>query len=321
MSDSAETVTLETPTQPIPVPTPVETTPQEFSGKPGDLMADLALLNAQQNPPQVQETPTVEPEQPATAPVTPVPEKFKTPEGEIDEAKVHKSTMAAEEALQKYLEKERQLRMKQNEVAALQKGQPVPATPAAVPANVQLSALEIQVAQDMINEAAALGYQMPQAQAIAQARVQVRLFEASRSADHNMTEQLRQRIEDQDRRRELESIAKDDQSVFSPEGIEALSRIRQENPWVNQAPNPWQVAYDLHLASQTKTQRLKGTVSPTPTGLTAKAPPTPVGPAPRAIVQPTGPDLTSKQAIDAHLSKLDEAGQEAFFKGFGLKFR
>lgn len=320
--NEAETVSLEIPTQPIPVPPPATPAPQEFSGKPGDLMADLALLQAQQNPqPTASETPTVEPEQPATAPATPVPEKFKAPDGSIDEAKVQKSTLAAEDALQKYLEKERQLRMKQNEVAALQRGQPVPTPPAAVPANVQLSPLEIQVAQDMINEAASLGHQLPQAQAIAQARVMVKMMEAKHTAELSMTEQLRQRIEDQDRRRELEAIAKYDPSVFSPEGIEALSKIRQENPWVNQAPNPWQVAHDLNVANQAKMQRLNGTVTPTPTGMTAKAPPTPVNPAPRAIVQPTGPDLSSKEKIDAHVASLDEKGMKEFYGKFGLKFR
>jgi hypothetical protein len=321
--NEAETVTLEVPTQPIPVPPAPQETPKEFSGKPGDLMADLALLQAQQN--QVPSTPepvqAVEPEQPATASTTPVPDKFKNPDGTMNEARVQKSVLHGEAALARALEVEKQLRMKQNEIAALQKGLPVQATPASVPANVQLSPLEIQVAQDLINEAAALGEKMSQAYAIAQARVQVRMMEAKHSAEASLTEQLRHRIEDQDRRRELEAIAKEDSSVFSPEGIEALSKIRMENPWVNQSPNPWQTAYDLHLAQKTRQERLNGTVSPTPTGMTAKAPPTPVNPAPRAVVQPTGPDLSSKEKIDAHVASLDEKGMKEFYGKFGLKFR
>ncbi len=137
-----------------------------------------------------------------------------------------------------------------------------------------------------------------------------------------MTEDIRQKFDDQDRERQLSSIYENDPWVFSPEGIRTLAEIRKQYPHVNAAKNhEWSAAYDQHLANEVKKQRLNGKVSPNPTGLTAKAPPTPVGPAPRAIVQPKGPDLSSKDAIDAHVASLDDKGMREFFGKHGLKFR
>lgn len=297
----------------------------EFSGKPGDLEKDLALLAKEQEAaapasPEASQVAQNQPEITATAPVT-VPEKFKDENGQPDAARIEKSTVDAEVALAKYLEKERALRQKMNEVSQLSKVIPqstAPVSPAAVP--VPLTAFEIAVANDLINEARAFGYEMPQGQAIAQARVQVKMAEARASHEQSLTESLRIKLEDQERRTELESIAKNDPSILSPEGIEALSQIREKNPWINNAPQPWSMAYNLHLAEQTKAARLKGTVLPTPTGSTAKAPPAPVGPAPRVVVAPKGPDLTSKEDIDSHVKTLTREQEAAFWRSKGLKF-
>lgn len=315
--------TIPVPEGLAPTPPPVAT---EFSGKPGNLMADLAALRAEQNPAPVavlEPVVTPEPEQSATTPATPVPAKFQDAEGKVDQAKVEKSLFNAEQALAKYQEIEKQMRQKQNEVAALKLGSPIPVTPTAQanPQNVQLSPFEIQVAQDLINEAAAAGYQMPQGQAIAQARVTVRLYEAKHSADASLTEGIRQKLEDQDRRRELEAIGQEDQSIFTPEGVEALQKIRLENPWVDQSPKPWQTAYDIHLANQIRQQRLNGQVqTPTPTAKTAKAPPTPVNAAPRVVVKPMAPTLETKEQVDAHVSNMTREQEAAFWKSRGFKF-
>jgi hypothetical protein len=329
MSESAETVSLEVPTQPIQVPPPAPIpTPQEFSGKPGDLMADLALLDAQQkaqqNPVEVSKPVETQPEKTATAPVTEVPDKFKTPEGGIDVAKVEKSTLAAEEALKQYLTKEKELRQKQNEVAALRQGTPyqTPTQPVQQPAT-PLTAFELTVAQDLINEAAAVGYQMPQGQAIAQARVLVKMNEAKAAQEQSLTEHLRVKLEDQDRVRELETIAKEDAWVFSPEGVKTLYEIRQSKPWLNQSPTPWQAAYESYLAESIRKQRLSGTVTPNPTVQTAKAPPTPVSAAPRVSVQPVGPNIESmsKDQLNAHVAAMTPEQEKAFWASRGLKFR
>lgn len=311
----------------------------QFSGAPGDLYADLALLAkekgevapAASSPETVSDSAASVPEKTkvehprpdvtdkatATGDVK-VPEKFQAPDGSLDSAKLEKSTINAEEALAKYAEKEKALRQKMSEVHRLSQ-QPLQPQPPAANA-VPLTAFEIQVANDLINEARAFGYDMPQGQAIAQARVQIKMAEARHSAEASMTEGLRIKLEDQERRQELESIAKYDPSVLSPEGIEALSRIRESRPWINNSPKPWSEAYDYYLAEQTKAARSKGQVLPTPTGSTAKAPPTPVGPAPRAVVQSSGPNLQNKADIDKHLNGMNAEEMAKFFKSKGLRW-
>ena len=307
--------------------------PEGFSGKPGDFQKDLALLAGKtettQTPAVQEQPPVVEPEQPATAPVTPpeVPDKFKNPDGTVNQERIEKSTVNAEEAYQKYAELERKLRQAQNNVASLQKGVLPPATPAAAPVT-QYSQFEIQVAQDLINAHAEAGFQLAPAQALAQARVQVRLVEAKHNAEASRIDQIGQQLEDQDRRRELEKIAEHDPWVLSPEGIAKLSEIRENRPHVNAAPNKWTAAYREFLADQAMSQRLNGTVqTPNPKGLTAngqahKAPPTPVNPAPRVSVQPTGPNLNqmNPDQISAYAASLGTKGEAAFWKSRGLKF-
>lgn len=303
----------------------------QFSGKPGNLMNDLAALAAEQAPKEVPVMPQAEvnpqPEITQVAPAT-VPEKFKAPDGSLDTAKLEKSLVNVEEALARYQDKEKQLRQKQNEVNNLSRYQAAPNVAPVQPVapNVQqvpLTAFEIQVAQDLVNEAAANGYQMPHGQAIAQARVLVKMTEAKAAHEQSLTESLRIKLEDQDRRKELEAIAQYDDSVLSPEGFDALSKIRELKPWINQSPTPWTEAYNYYLAEQTKAARLKGTVLPTPTGLTAKAPPTPVGPAPRAVVQPVGPDFNSmsQAQITAHVAKMSPEQEKAFWASRGLRFK
>lgn len=306
----------------------------EFTGKPGNIMNDLAALAREQAvveapaAPQAQVTPQPEITAPVTtetAPPVTVPDKFKAPDGSLDTAKLDKSTVHVEDALAKYAEKERELRQKMNEVNRLSRQTaPTPqAQPAqAIPVPANLTPFEIQVANDLINEAAAVGYQMPQGQAIAQARVLVKMSEAKANHEAGLTETLRIKLEDQDRRRELEAIAKYDESVLSPEGFEALSKIRESKPWINQSPTPWTEAYQYHLAQRTQDARAQGTVQPNPTGLTAKAPPTPVGPAPRVVVQPTAPDVNamSQEQLDAYLASLNPAQTKAFWASRGLRW-
>ena len=299
----------------------------EFSGKPGDFHADMAMLAEEQGASAVitpmNEPELTQPETTGTAPViAEVPLKFKAEDGSLDTTKVEKSTVDAEAALAKYAAKEKELRQKMNEVNRLSTQNIAPNVAPVAPAvnQVPLTAFEIQVANDLINEAAAYGYQMPQGQAIAQARVQVKMAEARHLAEASLTETLRVKLEDQDRRRELEAIAKYDASVLSPEGIEALTKIRDSKPWINNSPSPWTEAYDYYLAEQTKAARLNGTVLPTPTGVTAKAPPTPVTPAPRVVVKPKGPNLNSEADINAHIATLKPAEEKAFWVSRGLRF-
>lgn len=312
MSDQAETVTLEVPTAPIPVPQPAAQAPAEFSGAPGDLMKDLALLDAQQNPPTVPEPQAPEPVQPATATATPeVPEKFKDENGNADQAKIEKSTADAQAALTKYLAMEKDLRRKMNEVSGLQKQ--APQSPTDAPATASPFAAQLEADMAKFGAGAVLERLFEAAKETAKA-------EAKRDVLSDVMADREERLEIKSRQ-ELEQIAKFDQGVISPEGLEALARIRAERPWIEKAANPTSEAYKVYLADQVIKARLNGQVTPNPKGPAAKAPPTPVGPAPRVSVQPTAPVLQTKEDIDKHLSTLDEKGQEAFFKGFGLKFR
>ncbi len=325
--EEASTIVVDLNQAPQAVGVAVATPPVPgFTGERGNFAADMAALKAESEPTPAVEPAVMNPEpesQPNTATAdVKVPDKFKAADGTMDAEKVAKSTVDAEAALAKYAAKEKELRQKMNEVNRLSQQNISPNVAPVVPAvnQVPLTAFEIQVANDLINEAAAYGYQMPQGQAIAQARVQVKMAEARYASEQSLTETLRVKLEDQDRRSELEAIAKYDQSVLTPEGFDALAKIRESKPWINQSPKPWTEAYDYYLAEQTKKQRLTGTVLPTPTGLTAKAPPTPVGPAPRVVVQPTGPDLSTQEAIDAHVKGLTPEAEKAFWKSKGLRW-
>lgn len=310
-------------------PTPMP----EFSGAPGDLQKDLALLAKQQNPqpPVVEEAPVVEPqtepEQSATTPATPVPDKFKNPDGTVNLEKVEKSTLSAKEALDRYRQIEREMRQQQNKVHSLGlPSQPQPAQPSTtqIPVNQPLSPLEQAMAQDMINTAAELGQQMPQAYAIAQARVIARGFEAKHAAELSVTESIRQELDDEKRDRELSDIAKHDQWVLSPEGIATLADIRQRYPHVNAAKNAWTAAYDQALAERVKKERQAGQVqTPNPTAKTAnRLPPTPVNAAPRVVVKPSEPNMSnwSTEQINNYVDGLPKKDQAAFWAKRGLKF-
>ena len=306
----------------------------EFTGAPGNFMQDLAVLAAERAARQqaAPPAPVVEPTPPqpettkatATAPVTDVPAKFKNEDGTASQEKIAKSTFNAEEALAKYAEIERKLRQTQNGVAALRQGAPVSVPTAALPAQVNTySPFEVQVAQDLIQAHAEAGIQLPQGQALAQARVSVKLLEARHAAEASLTDSLRERLDSQDRRTELESIALNDPWVMSPEGIETLGKIRESYQHVNASPRPWTAAYDQHLANQVKQQRLAGQVTiPTPTARTARPPATPVQAVARVTVKPTEPNfsgMTSEQ-ISAHAASLGPKGEAAFWASRGLKF-
>ncbi|MEK7126236.1 MAG: hypothetical protein AAB835_01995, partial [Patescibacteria group bacterium] len=113
----------------------------ELSFKPEDFAADLAKLAAEQTPPAMVATAQPEvkpisemPAQPSQAAVTPeppatqapapvpqavavvVPDKFKGPDGQLDTAKLEKSTVNVDQALASYLAKEKELKRKINEV-------------------------------------------------------------------------------------------------------------------------------------------------------------------------------------------------------------
>ena len=305
---------------PVPegfTPTPPAAEAPAFTGQPGNIMSDLAALAAEKAPTETKPV-TQEPEQPAataTAPETPVPDKFRNPDGTLNEERLAKSKAAA---LAEYHRIERELKQAQNQLHQV-KTQPA-APPVQTP--TQLTPLERSMAEDLIREAAAFGQQLPEWQAIAQARVMARGLEAKHSADLAVTEDVRTRLDDYEREKQLSAIADVDPWVFSPEGIKTLTEVRRSYPHVNAAKEPWQAAYDQHLANEAKKLRLSGQVqTPTPSARTVKAPPTPVQAAPRAVVKPVEPDMSnwSKDQINAYVDGLSPKEQQAFYAKRGLR--
>ena len=94
----------------------------------------------------------------------------------------------------------------------------------------------------------------------------------------SQTEELRRRVEDNERRRELQGMIQDDPTLLSDQMVERLWEVRQNNPWINQSPEPWKAALTFYRGSTVK----RGSqVVPNPKGDAAKPPATPVSPVSR----------------------------------------
>lgn len=261
-------------------------------------------------------TPAPAPVAPAPAPVqaadpkpvdTTVPPKFLKPDGTVDEAKVEKSTKSVEEMIAHYRAKEREAQQLQNRVnnppAQPQAApQPVPQAAPQIAPNAPLNQLERDIATAIFQDAAAMGAPIAEGHAIALARAQIRVAEIKYAAEMDATKELRARVEDNERRRELQGLIDANPELLSAEMADTLWRVRQENPWLNQAPEPWKAAL-IHLQG---TQGRAGQVqTPIPTGVTAKAPATPVTPVAR--VQPTvnlaNPHSMTNEQLEAEIRK------------------
>lgn len=261
---------------------------------------------AQQAQPAAQGQPAVT-EQPAPQENQPVavPPKFQNPDGTVNEANLDKSTRTLEERIAKFRELEKTHSQLQNKANNPQVQEAVQQSQA--PGfNVPLSPLEIQVARDLIASHNAVGLQLSDAQAIAQARVQVRLQEARLEAERSTTEQLRRRVEDNDRRVELQDLANNHPELMTDEMAEKLWAIRQANPEINRSQTPWRDALIRHLGEMQLYGRASQVQTPNPTGLTAKAPPTPVGPVTRVLpqVDTKNPKNLSDDQLLAEIKKI-----------------
>lgn len=317
---------METPT----VATPGADTGLSF--KPEDFAKDMAKLQAEAGTvtpaPTVETKPTQEmPVQPAQATVTPepatkqdpapapeaaveVPEKFKTPEGTLDEAKLAKSAENIDKALANYLAKEKELKRKINEVKAAENAYlnpaltATPVTPGQIPATSPNPALsfEQQLEADM--------------QAQGAGKVLAKLFTA---AQESALEQARRELmpikegfEESRTRQQIEAIGKIDPWVYTPEGVTALNQILDEQRYLLNAPDPYKAAYMYHrgLTGVTQSRSSSQVLTPTPT---AKA----TAPVPSAVAANQTPsptvNLNTREAIDAHLKTLTPKQQEEFF--------
>ena len=310
--------------------------PAAFSGKWSDFNKDMAAIAKEMGaeepaqpvaqPPQAattqtvtaqvvkpQETVKAAPVAPATAQPTAqaapveIPEKFRGPDGKVDQEKLVKSYLEVEKALSK---------------ARSAKSAPVEAPapqPVAQPQPVQtggLTPLEFQVARDIF-----AGGGVTEANAIAQARVQIRLAEAARMTAAQEAQlavaPFMERAAEATRRVELQELAKSHPEVLTPQGHAELVRIREENPWINSSPEPWKTA-TLILLGQRGLNGQAGMVGiPTPTGAQQTVNPLPVTPSQPAANPIT---LNTPEQIKAHVEGLSKAEEAEFWKKMGLKW-
>jgi len=270
----------------------------------------MPAQTVQPEPTPATETPAVTPQPTATDGATPtpeVPEKFKTPDGKLDEEKLAKSTFHVDQALAKYLEKEKELKRKQNEVRKAENPYLTPTTPANTPPteNANLS-FDKQLEADV--QAQGLG---PVLAKLFTAAKDTALEEARKELSP-----LKEGFEAATSRKQIEDIGKTDAWVYTEEGVNTLQQILAEQPYMWQASDPYKAAYLHYQGIRGVTGRVGSQVrTPTPP---AKA----TAPVPSAVAaNPSTPapvvDLNSREAISRHLKTLTPKQQEEFFKKQG----
>jgi len=281
-------------------------------------MAKLAAMAG--STPQTDTTPTTTetstpttPEQPVNqAPVTDeatkvdVPEKFKTPDGKIDVAKVEKSLMSAEETLAKYLAKEKELKRKMNDARKTEAGLP----PSEL-GNIQVSPeFAAQFEKDV--QTMGLGN--------AVIRLQTATLKAAEEAAYSRAmkdiEGIKEVTANQTTRNQIEAIAKSDPWVYTPEGLNTLTTILDSQPYLWQAADPYKAAYVHYKGLNVASQQVPQVLTPTPTARPSA--PVPTGQAAAPANNTPSVRLDSKEAINTHLKKLTAEQQSEFFKKMGF---
>ena len=292
---------------------PIDT---NLSFKNEDFAEDMAKLLAQQTEPApaavVPVPPPTTPAQPNQAAVTPeaqtpVPEKFRTPDGQLDKVKLEKSTLSAEEALAKYLAKEKELKRKINEVKAQENAYLNPpaaiSAPAVIPVNVPFAEqLEADIAKD--GAGVVLSKLFTAAQEAAEARIKGQ-FDIMKAANRDITTRI-----------QLEEMGKQDPWIRTNEAVDTLSRILGEQPYLWKADDPYKAAYIVyqgmqHIASRPNSQVLTPIPSARPTA------PTPSGQAANRVGTSSNIMLNDREAIDKHLKTLTVEQQSEFFVKLG----
>lgn len=275
-----------------------------FSGRREDFARDMALIAKEMGVSEPQAVPVVDepapeielspltvetpqepkqPEQPqAKAPVIAehpkveapqVPDKFKKADGSTDYDKLTKSFIEAEKALKREQNKNRQPQAPVNSAPQNPQVGQVNNEVAPVVDLAALSPFEIQVARDIYN-----GGGFSEQQAIALAKVQVKLAEAQHQATVRETVGRVQSIEEfaheQAMQAELKAIRDKSPEIFTPEGLKELNRVRQENPEIKS----WTKAYVHWLGEQQFNKAAGGNpVLPTPKANTAPIAPVSAG--------------------------------------------
>ena len=237
-----------------------------------------------------------------------VPEKFQDENGNVDVAKVEKSQLSAEQALAKYAETEKELRKVQNQANQTQES--VPNQPSLnAPQTESLDSIAKQIEDEIKLNGTG----------VALAKLMNVISEQAYQRSSADLSGLQGSIEGQKQRVELQRIAEQDSWVLSEKGFETLSQLRQENPWVDSSPSPWQTALELAkgrgLAPSSKTSSLKGSPNPTPEGHQVVTPAS--GSRDLQAPKPTT-DMNNKEALFNKLDKMTPAEEKAFWASQGI---
>jgi hypothetical protein len=325
--------TAGTPEVALGTGTPATGSPHQVSSSWSDMEKDLAAIAAEQAPPaqpasspaavtppapQAEAAPTPAPVTPAavTPPAPEVPEQFRGPDGKLDQEKVLKS----------YSDLRKEFNRRIQSPAASQapvvpaQAQPVQAQPNAA---VQVSQFELQVAQDIVNDAAALGVSVTREQAIVQARSQIRLEEARHRATTAATlskvEQFEQKLAEENDRKQLENLARDHAWVLTPQGFKEVEAVMAEKPWMfTNQDTRYSDAVEVLLGRKAKSGQQGLVNMPTPTGAQNGAPPLPATPAPVAQAPIR---LETQAEIMAHVAKLTPEQEAEFWKKVDPKLK
>lgn len=245
-----------------------------------------------------------------------VPKKFQKPDGTVNEAALDKSTASLRERIEQFKAMEKEYQTRQNQVNNPPAQAPIVPTVAPVVASPQASPFEIEVANDLIAAAAEQGVNLDPKYALAQAKVQVKLFDAKHRAELSAVEGIRKDLDDAKATANLQALIDAHPEVVS-EGMEKkLMEIRKSNPWMESSPNPYQTAFIYAKGSNLLGSQVQ---TPNPKGTTAKAPPTPVGPVAR-VVQSI--DLNNKAALQDLSTEALEAEAKKLYPNlhFGRRY-
>ncbi len=292
----------------------------DLSFKNEDFAEDMAKLQAAVAHPTVktEETaPAITPTQ-ETAPVTEqkpvtseVPEKFKTPDGKVDESKVEKSLINVEDAIAKYTAKQKELNRLINETKAKENAylrsdvvttpNNAPATPAPADQSFE-QMIEADLQKDGTGKTLSKLFNAAREAALEQLRSEISPLQAT--------------IHETQMRNQVEAIGKTDPWVYTPEGIDTLTKILNDKPFLTNSDNPYRDAYMYYQGARLTASRVDSQVS-TPNPTARASAPVPTATAANPTTAPVV-RLDSREDIEKVLRKLTPKEQSDFFVKQGL---
>ena len=298
----------------------VEVPAANLSFKNEDFAEDMAKLQTAVATPTVtpeaaipatttaQDTTPVTEQKPATSEV---PEKFKTPDGKVDESKVEKSLVNVEEAIAKYTAKQKELNRLINETKAKENAylrsdvattqNTAPTTPAPVDQSFE-QMIEADLQKEGTGKTLSKLFNAAREAALEQFRTEISPLQAS--------------IHENQMRGQVEAIGKTDPWVYTPEGIDTLTKILNDKPFLANSDNPYRDAYLFYQGARLTASRVDSQVS-TPTPTAKASAPAPTASAANHTSAPVV-RLDSTESIEKFLHKLTPKEQSEFFVKQGL---